>query len=336
MKRRYTLTILVCFLGAFVIGNFTERRVRTWIEALYQVVMRKPMVYTTNQLDDKGIPYLIDNKVGKQRNPVIVCNQALAYYDRFKEGDSTQRILFLNCANWLIENSTTKNGFTVLPYNYNWSIYNMVSPWRSGLTNGVSLQVFIKAHSLTNDQKYLDIAKRVLNSFYVEVSEGGVTYKFENKGWWFEEFASETGYVSRVLNGHLFALLGIHDYFEYTQDPHAKYLFEQGMRALKNNLALYDSHVGPSYYDLRSRPTDRKYHAVHIDLLEKLFKITNDPLCRFYIDKWKTYQHPSLTSRLIKWPIKRIDLAIWLFNFVILSTACLLVQYIFIKKNSFQ
>jgi hypothetical protein len=329
---RYLLLVM-CFLSTFFIGNFTEKRVRTWIEGIYQVVMRKPMVYAINQLDERGIPYLIDNKIGKQRNPVIVCNKALAYYDSFKEGDSTQLISFLNCAGWLIENSTSSRDFSVLPYRYNWSIYNMVSPWRSGLANGVSLQVFIKAHSVTKDKKYLEIAKRILNSFYVEVDDGGVTYKFRNRGWWFEEFASETGYVSRVLNGHMFALLGIHEYLEYTKDPDAAYLFEQGILALKDNLSLYDSDVGPSYYDLRARPTDRKYHAVHINLLEKLFEITNDPLYEFYFNKWKTYEHPTLTARLTTWPVKRIDLAIWLFNFCIVSTVCFSLQYTFSLKK---
>jgi hypothetical protein len=333
MKNVYIRIILLSFLSTCVIGNFTERKVRTGVEAVYQVVMRKPMVYSISQSDEKGVPYLIDGKVGKQRNPVIVCNKALSYYASFREGDSSKRILFLNCADWLTENSTSVRIFSVLPYNYPWSIYNMGSPWRSGLANGVSLHVFIKAHSITKDEKYLAMAKRILNSFYAEVSDGGVTYKLKDRGWWFEEFALETGYVSRVLNGHMFALLGIQDYFEYSHDPDAKYLFEQGNLALKNYLAFYDSNVGPSYYDLRARPTDRKYHAVHIDLLTKLFEITHEPLYKFYADKWSTYKHPSLTSRLVTWPIKRIDVVIWLVNFSIVSITFLSLYYLFIQKK---
>jgi hypothetical protein len=74
----------------------------------------------------------------------------------------------------------------------------------------------------------LDFANRFLNSFFVEVENGGVTYKTKN-GYWYEEYACKGGKESRVLNGMMFALLGIHEYLKYTNDAKARFLFNKGV-----------------------------------------------------------------------------------------------------------
>jgi heparosan-N-sulfate-glucuronate 5-epimerase len=332
--KKYLFILVISVIASSIIGNFTERKVRLLIEKIYGVVMGKPMVYDISQCDEKGIPYLIEGTIGRQRNPMTVCNKALFYHDKFIHGDSNQLILFLNCANWLIENQTEQNDFSVLNYNYNWPVNKMVAPWRSGLANGVALQVLIKAHSITQNEKYLKTAKKFLNSFYVEVKNGGVTYKSESSGWWFEEYADEGGYISRVLNGHMFALVGIHEYFVYTNDSSANYLFQLGLKGLKENLSKYDKGDGNSFYDLLGRPTNIKYHNIHIDLLNQLFQITGDPIYKSYSDKWKAYKHPSLITRLVAPPVKRIDVAIWLVNFAIVSVIVCVFFYLLAKRRS--
>ncbi|HOX84119.1 MAG TPA: D-glucuronyl C5-epimerase family protein, partial [Chryseolinea sp.] len=282
---------------------------------------------------EKGVPYIIESTIGKQRNPMTICNKALSYHEKFIQGDSSQKILFLNCADWLGGDLIKSDSFSVLKYDYNWPVNNMVAPWRSGLANGVSLHVFIKAHKITGDEKYLSTAKQILNSFYVEVKDGGVTYKSETDGWWFEEFADEGGFDSRVLNGHMFAAIGIHDYFLYTKDSAAKYLFDQGLLGLKNNLSKYDNVGGPSFYDRRGTITNIKYHAIHVDLLNQLFQISGDPLYKTYSEKWGAFKHPSLTKRLISPPVKRIDMAIWLFNFVFTLLIVFVMFYVISKKS---
>ena len=49
-----------------------------------------------------------------------------------------------------------------------------------------AIQVLIRAYELTHELKYLNSAKKLLSSFFVEVEDGGVTYKTPNEGWWFE------------------------------------------------------------------------------------------------------------------------------------------------------
>lgn len=177
-------------------------------------------------------------------------------------------------------------------------------------------------------------AKKLLNSFFVEVKDGGVTYKTSQNGWWYEEYADNGGKDSRVLNGMMFAVLGIHEYYEYTNDSDAKYLFDQGILSLKMSISKYDNN-GHSYYDILKNPPE-KYHKVHKQL-DMLYNITNEEIFKEYRDKWASYielKHysdiqlysepkiyikptTSFITRLIQNPTK-IGLEIFAINFFVL------------------
>ncbi len=51
-----------------------------------------------------------------------------------------------------------------------------------------------------------------MNSFYIDVKDGGVTEKSNDKGWWYEEYAGKGGKNPRVLNEMEYTLLGLYDY----------------------------------------------------------------------------------------------------------------------------
>jgi len=49
----------------------------------------------------------------------------------------------------------------------------------------------------------------------------------------------------------LYALVGIYDYYDYDKDLREKYIFDQGILFLKNNLSRYSSSNGTYlHYDL--------------------------------------------------------------------------------------
>jgi len=270
-------------------------------------------------LDASGVPivnygYVEGVYIGEKRSPVAVSQKAMSYYENYEEGNQSQKQLFLNCADWLVNNSTPNGNYTILEYKFPWPLYNMTSPWRSGMAQGIALHVLIRAHNITGDDKYLVSAKKLLNSFFYEVDEGGVTYKSSNDGWWYEEYADEGGKVSRVLNGMMFAMLGIYDYYNYTGDPDAKYLFDQGVIALKKNLPVYDDD-GYSYYDILGRPA-AKYHKIHIALLESLYDITHEEIFKTYHDRWASYREPIFIVRLMQEPLTKMEIAIFVSNFV--------------------
>jgi len=256
-------------------------------------------------IDNEGIPFLklgyIDGVyLGNQLSPLAVSQVAFVNFeDYLKNRNEKSKKFFINNANWLVKNVLKCNNHSILHYHYPWPKYHISKPWCSGMAQGQAIQVMVKAHRITNNKKYLDTAKSLLNSFFVEVKNGGVTYKDSEDRWWYEEYAHKNGKSTRVLNGMIYALLGIYEYYTYTNDKDAKFLFEQGIRALKNDLPNYDC-ASYSYYDILKYPAS-KYHLIHIIQLKELFKITNDAIFQKYHDKWKNFDYfKNLAIELFK------------------------------------
>jgi heparosan-N-sulfate-glucuronate 5-epimerase len=250
-------------------------------------------------LDNSGIP-IVNYKnvsgvdIGAQRNPVTITHVALEAYNNYKiSGNATSKQIFLNNSNWIVSNAVPHGNYSVLEYHFPWPQYNLKPPWYSAMAQARALQVLINAHEITADQKYLDTAKKLLNSFFVEVKDGGVTYKTPNDGWWYEEYAGTGGKQPMVLNGMIFSLLGIYDYYQHTNGTRAKYLFDQGVHALMKNLPRYDDiRHSYSYYDILNTTNPLRYHHLHIDLLDRLYRITNETIFMDYRDKWDNYRSP--------------------------------------------
>jgi heparosan-N-sulfate-glucuronate 5-epimerase len=275
-------------------------------------------VYTFNEVyssrrtivsvDNSGVP-IVDYGcqgevyVGPQRNPITVSHTALSHYDSYNRMKYDRIFLekLINNSNWLVENAVSKGNYSIFQYQFPWPTYDLQPPWQSGMAQGLALEVLIRAHEITKDKKYLDAAKNLLNAFFVEVKDGGVTYKTPNEGWWYEEYARPGAIESRVLNGHTFALLGIYKYYNYTKDPDAKYLFDQGIISLQNNLPRYE-YTGGQYstYDILNNtiPAPLSYHITHITHLGQLYNITNQEILKNYHDEWTNFRLPESIAKV--------------------------------------
>lgn len=207
----------------------------------------------------------------------------------------------------------------------------MTPKWRSGMAQGLAIQALINAHEITGDRKYIDSAKMLLNSFFVEVKDGGVTYK-TTAGWWYEEYADVGGKEPRVLNGMMYTLLGIHEYYQYTGNNNAKHLFDQGIVALKNDLSLYDNN-GYSYYDILGAPA-WEYHNVHIELSDQLYNITKEKTFKQYHDKWENFKEPFSIIQQMQHPTSIIFVA-FMVNFIVsISSLEIAILAFRIRKNN--
>ncbi|MDF2737483.1 MAG: D-glucuronyl C5-epimerase [Nitrososphaeraceae archaeon] len=275
----------------FTLGIITIASSPTFIVEAHAAIIKK--------LDYYGVPWvyyatIMDGKtVGFQRNPVTTVAQANEFYDNYKSNNNqSAKTYFLNNVNWLVNNAVQKEKYALLQYDFPIPHYNIYSKWYSGMANGQALQVLIKAHEITQDLRYLIAAKSLLNAFFIEVKHGGITYKDSSNDWWYEEYASSGKNVktSRVLNGMLFTVLAIYDYYKYTNDPDAKLLFDKGVNSIKKELSKYNNN-GYSYYDLLGNLAG-KYHQTHVILTKKLYEITGEPLFNEYSEFWKKYNPP--------------------------------------------
>jgi heparosan-N-sulfate-glucuronate 5-epimerase len=240
--------------------------------------------------DRNGLAYQdYGTEIGIQLNPLRTASKALDYYmDYLKSGNETAKKFLLNTANWIVNNSKNFGNYSLLKYGFAYPDYKLEPGWHSAITQGRAIEALIRAHNITHDERYINNAKMLLNSFFIEVKVGGVAYKTEDEGWWYEEYPSKNKEAKnpRVLNGMMAALLSIYEYFDYTRDPKAKHLFDQGILALENNLPHYNNN-GHSYYDILGNDAKPGYHHLHVKYLGILYDITGKPVFKKYHDIWK-------------------------------------------------
>lgn len=244
-------------------------------------------------LDENGIAFY-DYKsfkgeyIGKQRNPVIIYRVANEFYNDFLEnGNETSKKFFMNAVNWLNENTIKHENYSIFELSYKHVNYQLPIGWHDAMGQGRIINLMLKAHNLTNDQKYLNEAKLLSNAYFIDISDGGLTYKTKNNGWWYEHFAHKEGLHPRVLNGMMFTLLDLYSLYEYTNDTDVKFLFDQGIIALKNDLPIYDF-FGYTYYDSLKGSTNYNYQKIHVEQTKLLYEITGEKIFLEYHNKWKS------------------------------------------------
>lgn len=230
---------------------------------------------------------------GKVYNPLIVASGALEYYsENAKDWTKVQaKDKFITSADWLVNNAKNKGEYSLWEYEYPWLFYGWVlPPYSSALAQAKGLQVLILAYELTGNEKYLDVAKKIIRSFLVDYEEGGfVTHESVGNNSLFLHILAKPGFPKTyVLNGHTNSLLSIWSYYEKTQDPIAKTIFDKGINYLKENLVKYDT-GNWSYYDLMENWAMTDYHKGHIQQFKMLYQITKEPILKDSADRFEKY-----------------------------------------------
>lgn len=204
-------------------------------------------------------------------------------------------LVFSNIKGGIVNSFSQEDKYLTLQYMYPWPPYDLKPKWLSAMAQAESSAVLLKAYEITGERKYIDTAKNLLNVLFLEVKDGGVTYKTDSDGWWFELFAQNgSDKEPRVLNGMLISVLAIYDYYNYTKDTDAKYLFDKGVLALKKSLPKYDYQGTYTFYDLCcGNLTPVVYHEIVLSTLSELYNITKDSVFKSYYDKWSNYTVPD-------------------------------------------
>ena len=194
----------------------------------------------------------------------------------------------LNCADWLVCAAVRCESFVVWvsPYRVN---YRTKPGWRSSHAQVAAMQLLLRAYQLTSRDEYLNCAQQALQAFFVPVEQGGLTDKQDERGWWYAKFADAGCDHPQVLNGMLFALLGIYDFYRRTESLDAQMLFDKGMALVRERLPRYDSGSW-SYYDRFQRFAPRHYHRIHIEQLEQLYARTGEPVLKDYAERFRRYE----------------------------------------------
>lgn len=245
--------------------------------------------------DVAGIPLLdYRGRIGLQYNPIAIAQWGLGNHTLFcRTGDAETKAKFLKASDWLCE-SLEKNsrGLWVWNHYFDWEYRNRLrSPWYSGLAQGQGISLLLRAHEETHSSRYLETAGRAVESFSKATSEGGVAFTDERGDIWFEEYIVSP--PTHILNGFVWALWGVYDYYLATHSGVALELFSAGVQTLLRNLEKYDFGFWSLYEQsgtLLPMIASPFYHRLHIVQLRIMFQLTGDQTFSDYANRWAAYE----------------------------------------------
>ncbi len=234
-----------------------------------------------------------DNKPPKKNtlqntsyHPVFIAQHALYTLNEYDSSGSTKTLNHLKkIADKLISLSLKQDSAMFFPYTFQYSLHTcieetMMPPWYSGMAQGQILSVFTRLYEITGDSNYLDASHQIFNSYTRFKGSGHKPWVscIDKKGYlWLEEYPRDL--PCHTLNGMIFGIFGIYDYYRVTKDENAKRLLRASMLTIKRNMHKFRDKDEVSWYCLKHKNFNGKnpfYHKVHIKQLKFLYRITGD------------------------------------------------------------
>ncbi len=245
--------------------------------------------------DDDGIPLLdYRGSVGRQYNPIAVAQYGLGNYNAFsRTGDEERRRKFIAVADWLTANlSQNTAGLWVWNHHFDWDYRTTLkAPWYSSLAQGQGISLLVRAHRETGSEDYLRAAERAFAPFLRTMDQGGVSFVDGSGHRWFEEYIVDP--PTHVLNGFLWSLWGVYDYWLATGDSDAERLVSQATDTLAENLRQFDAGFWSLYEQSGTRLrmlSSPFYHRLHIVQLQVMFRLTGLDIFSHYARRWEGFQ----------------------------------------------
>jgi heparosan-N-sulfate-glucuronate 5-epimerase len=272
---------------------------RASIERLgeYYMLFREKADYA-GHYDSAGIPMLdYHGAIGLQYNPIAIAQWGLANYNRFREiDDETRWQKTLKAADWLTANlEQNAQGLWVWNHHFDWDYRDTLkAPWYSGLAQGQGVSLLLRAHAQAGNGKYQLACEKALVALTKPIAEGGVLFEDKlggnKKQLWIEEYLVDP--PTHILNGFIWALWGLFDFWLACADASAKETFDRGVETLVHNLAQYDT----GYWSLYEQSGIRMkmlaspfYHQLHIVQLRVMSKLTGDARFTAVAERWESY-----------------------------------------------
>ncbi|MBF8267675.1 MAG: D-glucuronyl C5-epimerase [Dehalococcoidia bacterium] len=233
-------------------------------------------------------------EVGVQYFPMTIAQYALGSYELFLDtGNWTYKQTFLAQADWLMKNvRITIRDTAVWEMHYNFLSYlNLSIPWISAMAQGQIASALLRAYQLTGDMRYFSTAQKALETFRYSTLDGGVAWTDDEGFTFYEEFPTQP--PCHVLNGHIWAMFGLYDYYRVTSSQDVLGLFNAGVSTLKRYLPSYDTGYW-SRYDLLRKPgyAPIRYQHFHVELLKVLYEITHEEMFNEYAQRWSSCLKP--------------------------------------------
>jgi len=270
----------------------------------YYMLFREKADYA-GYYDSNGIPMLdYRGVIGLQYNPIAIAQWGLANYNQFCETrDEFRAHKTLWAANWLCDHlEQNPHDLWVWNHHFDWDYREILkAPWYSGLAQGQGVSLLLRAHAHTGENKYLQAAEQAFAALTRPIAEGGVLFEDAENNLWIEEYLVNP--PTHILNGFLWALWGVFDFWRARADTSAKEIFDRGVETLVRNLRRYDG----GYWSLYEQSGTRLkmlaspfYHRLHIVQLRVMANLTGARVFAETADRWEGYaKHRTNRTRAL-------------------------------------
>jgi len=155
------------------------------------------------------------------------------------------------------------------------------APWYSGMAEGVLLSLFTRLWQVTGDAKWREAADNTFAAFTLPPDPAlpWAVWVDTAGHLWLEEYpesASVRG--ERVMNGHIFALYGLYDYWAGTSDQRAADVLDGAATTVRRYLPDPIRNLRwASNYSIGCPTPHLKYHGIHTEQSLKLYEMTWAP-----------------------------------------------------------
>lgn len=215
-------------------------------------------------------------------NPLTQAEYAIHLLNSYRQDPDPRYLALARVqADYLIATATPARGALYFPYKFDFARHGdradmMVAPWYSAMAQGVALALFVWLEELTGSPVYRTAAALTYNSF-ANPRAAGVpwTVFVDGDGYlWFEEYAAQV--PDRTYNGHLYALLGLVEYYRATHSADALRLIQGGLATAQQAFGIIRSPGWISRYCVTHLVVNAYYHLVDAGLLYRVYRVTGD------------------------------------------------------------
>ena len=253
--------------------------------------------------DEKGL-HLYERSGTRYLHPVAQGQYVLLMFNSWsKTGDAE----FLDRAkvnlDGLVDYGVEDGAGLFYPYGFDFPLYGLEeltlhAPWWSSMAQGQILSALVRMYGATGDQTYREAADQTYASFAPHliadwpIDEPAVSIIDDGGFLWLEEYSGDLE-PAYVLNGHIFAIYGLYDYWELTGSVEAAQMIDGAATAVAHYLPEFRAGPGElSWYGLTIKDDPRgqhaKYHRIHKEQLRTLAKMTGEVLFSEYADLFES------------------------------------------------
>lgn len=253
--------------------------------------LTQKVVKGDSSLGEDGIPFLEHSDGSHVQMPTMIFQYGLGAYDLWLlEKKEVYKDKVKLCANWACEhqeeNGAWNNFFYIYPEN----------PY-CAMAQGEGVSLLIRAHSLFEDERYFDCARKAVKFLLTDSRNGGVT-KYDDSGVIMLEYT----HLPVVMNGWIFALWGLYDYCKIEPDQKTQDLYNKTVETLSALLPKFKLTYW-SKYDLGGMIASPFYHHLHVAQMKAMYKITNETIFNEYAGRWES-QESNLICRCRAFTVK--------------------------------